>query len=202
MSGPESTSESNKKSTRQGVNVPFVVFGAFGASFALMGSSAIAAETRLENTRPSFEGISEQAPKLALNPDGSVEVASTQHTVKPTSQPVFQPLPKQESTDWRVILNEDGTLSVVPVDEVPENATEVSCTEDGICSPVVDEGEEDTATADSMDADADEDATTADSMDADTDEDTTTADSTNIDAEADAEASPAADGPLFPRYDS
>ncbi|MEL7351437.1 MAG: hypothetical protein AAF171_02865 [Cyanobacteria bacterium P01_A01_bin.116] len=137
MSGPENTSEPNKQSARRSVNVPFVFFGAFSASVTLMGASAISAETSLESAHPPIEGLSEKTPRLALNPDGSVEVESTKDSVKPTSQQIFQPLPKQENNDWRVILNEDGTLSVVPVDEVPEGATEVRCTEEGICTPVI-----------------------------------------------------------------
>ncbi|MEL6776479.1 MAG: hypothetical protein AAFO06_04420 [Cyanobacteria bacterium J06597_16] len=161
MSGPENTSEPNKQSARRSVNVPFVFFGAFSASVTLMGASAISAETSLESAHPPIEGLSEKTPRLALNPDGSVEVESTKDSVKPTSQQIFQPLPKQENNDWRVILNEDGTLSVVPVDEVPEGATEVRCTEEGICTPVIETEEAVGSTQDaSTEADSTQDAST------------------------------------------
>lgn len=160
MSKNASNPNSYKKKDKQSISVPVVFFGAFSASVALMGSSAVSAQQGFQPTvQPSKSTLSE-GPKLSVQPDGSVMPAATlpssgnssSNNLPSTQQLASHVQAKQDEsssaapdyTDWRVIVTEDGTLAVVRADEVPENATEVTCTPDGVCTPVESVADEET----------------------------------------------------------
>lgn len=147
MSGNSDNNHSNHNFTPSGIRVPIVVFGALSVGIALTGTSAVAADNTFKTTGSLPGAVSAEAPKLTRRPDGSV-VPTTALTQALPGQPTQQAA-KQDSNSWRVIVNEDGTLSVVSADEVPDNATEVTCSPDGICTPVT-EAKDTTASEDTM----------------------------------------------------
>lgn len=168
MSKNENNPNSYKKKDKQSISVPVVFFGAFSASVALMGSSAVSAQQGFQPTIQPSKSTLPEGPKLSVQPDGSVMPAATipssgnssSNHLPSTQQLASHAQAKQDEpssaapdyTDWRVIVTEDGTLAVVRADEVPENATEVTCTPDGICTPVVSvEDEKTTETENGMD---------------------------------------------------
>ncbi|MGC1309283.1 MAG: hypothetical protein WA885_18840 [Phormidesmis sp.] len=101
-------------SNKQPAKLP-IVFGALlqtGAGMALLGSAAIASE-------PKPQTILETAPKLVSQPDGSVTTASSPPAM--AAQTSLVETEDQTKSQWKLVVAEDGTVSIEPIAEDVSN---------------------------------------------------------------------------------